>query len=264
MPNKSGTFALIDDIDNQLKNYQPKGNYALVGASYTKAESDGKYQPKGNYALKSSKDHFQSGAHTITGKYATLHLLIEDGRRLLLERGPEGKSYFAFKDAADRTTNQVIIPERSGTIALLSDIEGSNNIPVGSPIPWSLGTAPSGYLICNGQTFNKSTYPKLAIAYPSGKLPDLRGEFIRGLDSGRGVDNGRSVLSAQSGNSLLSTNLFNIDGEAAKQFETKIDYIGYTGTNNSGGYGIHQQIEGQNGNETRPRNIAFLYIVRAA
>ncbi|HEJ9403757.1 TPA: phage tail protein, partial [Proteus mirabilis] len=41
-------------------------------------------------------------------------------------------------------------------------------------------------------------------------------------------------------------------------------YIGITGTDNDGGYGVHQQIEGANGNETRPRNIAFLYIVRAA
>ncbi|HHJ1287518.1 TPA: phage tail protein [Proteus mirabilis] len=263
MPNKSGTLALIDDIDNKLKNYQPKGNYALVGESYTKAESDGKYQPKGNYALKSSKDHFQSGAHTITGKYATLHLLIEDGRRLLLEREPEGTSYFAFKDAADRTTNQVIIPERSGTIALLSDIEGSNNIPVGSPIPWSLGTAPSGYLICNGQTFNKSTYPKLAIAYPSGKLPDLRGEFIRGLDSGRGVDNERKVLSMQSGNSLLSA-MWRGTVTGQQDWENKTSYNVEIGTNNSGYFTIGQQIEGSGSNETRPRNIAFLYIVRAA
>ncbi|MBI6296366.1 tail fiber protein [Proteus mirabilis] len=149
-------------------------------------------------------------------------------------------------------------------MALISDINEVNNIPVGSPIPWSLATAPSGYLICNGQTFNKSTYPKLAIAYPSGKLPDLRGEFIRGLDSGRGIDAGRSVLSAQKGNSLLSTNLFSGDSEVAQQYEEKVGWIGSTGTNNQGGYGILQQIEGKFGNETRPRNIAFLYIVRAA
>ncbi len=132
------------------------------------------------------------------------------------------------------------------------------------PIPWSQPTPPPGYLVCNGQWFNTSTYPKLAIAYPSGKLPDLRGEFIRGLDSGRGVDNGRSVLSTQSGNSLLSTNLFSSNSKVAQQYEEKVGWIGSTGTNNQGGYGILQQIEGKFGNETRPRNIAFLYIVRAA
>ncbi|EPL5642627.1 phage tail protein [Proteus mirabilis] len=137
--------------------------------------------------------------------------------------------------------------------------------PIGAPIPWSQATVPSGYLICNGQTFNKSTYPKLAVAYPSGKLPDLRGEFIRGLDSGRGIDAGRSVLSAQKGNSLLSSNIFGgLSSSESNKWHKAINYIGITGTDNDGGYGVHQQIEGANGNETRPRNIAFLYIVRAA
>lgn len=154
---------------------------------------------------------------------------------------------------------------KSGTLALLGDLEDVNNIPVGSPIPWSLATAPSGYLICNGQTFNKLTYPKLAVAYPSGKLPDLRGEFIRGLDSGRGIDAGRSVLSVQKGNSLLSSNIFGgLSSSESNKWHKAINYIGITGTDNDGGYGVHQQIEGANGNETRPRNIAFLYIVRAA
>ena len=133
------------------------------------------------------------------------------------------------------------------------------------PIPWSQATPPPGYLVCNGQWFNTSTYPKLAIAYPSGKLPDLRGEFIRGLDSGRGIDAGRSILSAQKGNSLLSSNIFGgLSSSESNKWHKAINYIGITGTDNDGGYGVYQQIEGANGNETRPRNIAFLYIVRAA
>nr|WP_311749529.1 phage tail protein [Proteus terrae] len=146
-----------------------------------------------------------------------------------------------------------------GVVAYLSDIDEANNIPVGSPIPWSLTTAPAGYLICQGQTFNKTTYPKLAIAYPSGRLPDLRSEFIRGADAGRGIDTGREVLSFQSGNSLLSAR--GLAGNS--EFSLKIS-SGSVGTDNQGQREIYQQIEGQNGNETRPRNIAFLYIVRAA
>ncbi|EOG9640571.1 tail fiber protein [Proteus mirabilis] len=133
------------------------------------------------------------------------------------------------------------------------------------PIPWSQQTPPPGYLVCNGQSFNTVTYPKLTQAYPSGQLPDLRGEFIRGLDSGRGIDAGRSVLSAQKGNSLLSSNIFGgLSSSESNKWHKAINYIGITGTNNDGGYGVFQQIEGANGNETRPRNIAFLYIVRAA
>ncbi|MEQ5179102.1 phage tail protein [Proteus genomosp. 6] len=152
--------------------------------------------------------------------------------------------------------------QAKGNYALKSDLIDIDNIPVGSPIPWSLSTAPSGYLICQGQTFNKTTYPKLATAYPSGKLPDLRGNAIRGLDAGRGIDVDRQILSEQSGNSLLSSPIMNNPEE--KGFELKINNIGTTGGDNQGWNSLYQQIEGVNGNETRMRNIAFLYIVRAA
>ncbi|MDX7472754.1 phage tail protein, partial [Klebsiella pneumoniae] len=59
-------------------------------------------------------------------------------------------------------------------------------LPVGVPVPWPLATAPAGWLKCNGAAFTASQYPKLAQAYPALKLPDLRGEFIRGWDDGRG------------------------------------------------------------------------------
>ncbi|EKK9441906.1 tail fiber protein, partial [Escherichia coli] len=44
--------------------------------------------------------------------------------------------------------------------------------PVGAPIPWPSDTVPSGYALMQGQTFDKSAYPKLAAAYPSGVIPD--------------------------------------------------------------------------------------------
>ncbi|WP_440866546.1 phage tail protein [Symbiopectobacterium purcellii] len=67
----------------------------------------------------------------------------------------------------------------------------------GIPLPYPGDVAPSGWLKCNGQAFDKTAYPILAELYPSGHLPDLRGEFIRGADDGRGVDAGRALLSAQ-------------------------------------------------------------------
>ncbi|MCV2904698.1 phage tail protein, partial [Escherichia coli] len=42
--------------------------------------------------------------------------------------------------------------------------------PVGAPIPWPSDTVPSGYALMQGQTFDKSAYPKLAVAYPSGVI----------------------------------------------------------------------------------------------
>ncbi|EGG1068710.1 phage tail protein, partial [Escherichia coli] len=52
--------------------------------------------------------------------------------------------------------------------------------PVGAPIPWPSDTVPSGYALMQGQTFDKSAYPKLAVAYPSGVIPDMRGWTIKG------------------------------------------------------------------------------------
>ncbi|EHK6376830.1 TPA: phage tail protein, partial [Escherichia coli] len=60
--------------------------------------------------------------------------------------------------------------------------------PVGAPIPWPSDTVPSGYALMQGQTFDKSAYPKLAVAYPSGVIPDMRGWTIKGKPgSGRAV-----------------------------------------------------------------------------
>ncbi|WP_063115516.1 phage tail protein, partial [Escherichia coli] len=70
--------------------------------------------------------------------------------------------------------------------------EGSA-LPVGVPVPWPLAVPPAGWLKCNGAAFTDSQYPRLALAYPSLRLPDLRGEFIRGWDDGRGVDSGRTI-----------------------------------------------------------------------
>ncbi|MCV7755669.1 tail fiber protein, partial [Escherichia coli] len=74
--------------------------------------------------------------------------------------------------------------------------EGSA-LPVGVPVPWPSATPPTGWLKCNGAAFSAEEYPELAKAYPKNKLPDLRGEFIRGWDDGRGVDAGRALLSLQ-------------------------------------------------------------------
>ncbi|ENV4746617.1 phage tail protein, partial [Salmonella enterica] len=74
--------------------------------------------------------------------------------------------------------------------------EGSA-LPVGVPVPWPSATPPTGWLKCNGAAFSAEEYPELAKAYPTNKLPDLRGEFIRGWDDGRGMDTGRAILSAQ-------------------------------------------------------------------
>ncbi|HFI5886344.1 TPA: phage tail protein [Escherichia coli] len=133
--------------------------------------------------------------------------------------------------------------------------EGSA-LPVGVPVPWPSATPPTGWLKCNGAPFSAEEYPELAKAYPTNKLPDLRGEFIRGWDDGRGVDAGRALLSAQS-------DLFKAHHHNFSFFKANAE-LGGTGAV----YDFHgsagRDTEDTGGNETRPRNIAFNYIVRAA
>ncbi|MFO6490588.1 phage tail-collar fiber domain-containing protein [Hafnia alvei] len=64
--------------------------------------------------------------------------------------------------------------------------------PTGAPIPWPSDAIPSGYALMQGQAFNKTSYPELAVAYPSGVIPDMRGWTIKGKPA-----SGRAVLSQE-------------------------------------------------------------------
>ncbi|HBJ0874169.1 TPA: phage tail protein [Escherichia coli] len=169
-------------------------------------------------------------------------------------------------------------PSTQGVLDYLGLGEGSA-LPVGVPVPWPSAALPTGWLKCNGATFDKVKYPHLATAYPSGKLPDLRGEFIRGWDDGRGVDAGRALLSIQTG--MLEKHRHIVvanDGydskdewELATIFKkTYTQGRGLDATNTGGSLipspTLHSRgsIGNTGGSETRPRNIAFNYIVRAA
>lgn len=67
-----------------------------------------------------------------------------------------------------------------------------NLFPVGAPIPWPSDNIPAGYALMQGQTFDKSAYPLLALAYPSGVIPDMRGWTIKGKPA-----SGRAALSQE-------------------------------------------------------------------
>lgn len=68
----------------------------------------------------------------------------------------------------------------------------SGTYPVGAPIPWPSDTIPNGYAMMQGQTFTTATYPKLAATYPSGVIPDMRSQTIKGKPAA-----GRAVLSLE-------------------------------------------------------------------
>ncbi|PHM63030.1 phage tail protein [Xenorhabdus ishibashii] len=147
-------------------------------------------------------------------------------------------------------------------------------LPVGVPVPWPTETPPEGWLMCNGDSFDIARYPKLAIAYPSGVLPDLRGEFIRGWDERRGIDNGRQILSEQT-DALqnITGSLGMVKGVEAPRangaFQARFNTIDWAGHNvgsfaANGDWSFDASRVARTASETRPRNIAFNYIVRAA
>lgn len=141
--------------------------------------------------------------------------------------------------------------------------------PVGSPIPWPKSVPPTGFLAMAGQSFNPSTYPKLALVYPSGYLPDMRGEFIRGLDSGRGKDSGRTVISAQPGSLAIAEtvdrvvsfsrmqNIKSLYFDSSIDASTSISAAGIASTLNTIVVPNSQYV-----GVVRPTNIAFYYVTK--
>ena len=95
----------------------------------------------------------------------------------------------------NNTTNSTSTTEAATPNAVKAAMDkaiAAESCPVGMPIPWPSDSVPSGYALMTGQTFNKTSYPKLAIAYPSGVIPDMRGWIIKGKPS-----SGRAILSTE-------------------------------------------------------------------
>ncbi|MCA6969315.1 phage tail protein [Pectobacterium carotovorum] len=173
-------------------------------------------------------------------------------------------------------TNGYLKTPTSATMTSTSIGAMSINDLAGIPLPFPGAVAPAGWLKCNGQQFDKAQYPILASRYPSGFLPDLRGEFVRGWDDGRGADAGRALLSVQGDAIRSHKHSITMSHEPAG---TK-DSSGFPATDGSEPFIVHSEtnpdgsvsdttgkgnpLHSFGGNETRPRNIAFNYIVRAA
>ncbi|MEH5399528.1 tail fiber protein, partial [Escherichia coli] len=187
-----------------------------------------------------------------------------------------------------REQNGADIPDKGAFIDNVGLGEGSA-LPVGVPVPWPSATPPTGWLKCNGAAFSAEEYPELAKAYPTNKLPDLRGEFIRGWDDGRGVDSGRTLLTNQehaviSHNHGIPTKVGSVTNipygiEQVISDETifssaktvGVDYwsnservFTYTTGGRNGAESVSSPDASSLIKETRPRNLAFAYIVRAA
>ncbi len=195
--------------------------------------------------------------------------------------GVKGKAQIATQAEVDAGTDDSKFVTAKKLMAALTKDIAANGYPAGAPIPWPLETPPDGYLMMTGQSFSAATYPKLALAYPALVLPDMRAEFIRGWDAGRGVDLNRSMLTNQS--DLTKAHSHHISANDPKTSDEgwklgairKDDYTAGRGIAATADTGTGSFVPSPRGHslgaigivggiETRPRNIAFNYIVRAA
>ncbi|ELM3527107.1 phage tail protein [Salmonella enterica] len=105
--------------------------------------------------------------------------------------------------------------------------------PPGVPLAWPTDIPPAGYTLMAGQSFDKTAYPLLARAYPSGILPDMRGWMIKGKPTGR-----RSVLSLEmDGNKRHAHTARAQDTDLGTKSTSSFDYG--TKTTSEAGYHVH-------------------------
>ncbi|MBF9360270.1 phage tail protein [Escherichia coli] len=106
-----------------------------------------------------------------------------------------------------------------------------DSFPVGAAIPWPSDSVPTGYAVMQGQTFDKTTYPLLAAAYPSGVLPDMRGWTIKGKPA-----SGRAVLSQEQDGIKSHTHSASASStDLGTKTTSSFDY-GTKSTNNTGAH----------------------------
>ncbi|EMA4422903.1 phage variable tail fiber protein [Escherichia coli] len=251
-------------VDDQMRNHiaaqDPHTQYAQKHNPTFTGEPKAPTPAAGNNTTRIATTEFVQAAITalINGAPATLDTLKEIAAAI--NNDPKFSTTInnalSGKQPLDETLTHLSGKDVAGLLAYLGLGEGSA-LPVGVPVPWPSVTPPTGWLKCNGAAFSAEEYPELAKVYPTNKLPDLRGEFIRGWDDGRGIDSGRTLLSAQDGSIEAHGHDYNgvIYTSSGPSWANTTDagHRAYSGFTSS--YG---------GSETRPRNIAFNYIVRAA
>ncbi|RCB36945.1 phage tail protein [Escherichia coli] len=265
-------------VDDQMRNHiaaqDPHTQYAQKHNPTFTGEPKAPTPAAGNNTTRIATTEFVQAAITalINGAPATLDTLKEIAAAI--NNDPKFSTTInnalSGKQPLDETLTHLSGKDVAGLLAYLGLGEGSA-LPVGVPVPWPSATPPTGWLKCNGAAFSAEEYPVLAKAYPTNKLPDLRGEFIRGWDDGRGVDTGRGILSAQGDAIRNITGWFGAHATVvAKPPFVKFsapeiaENVGVGGGSTRNAVKLDLSLSVPTASENRPRSIAFNYIVRAA
>ncbi|EAA1746931.1 phage tail protein [Shigella flexneri] len=265
-------------VDDQMRNHiaaqDPHTQYAQKHNPTFTGEPKAPTPAAGNNTTRIATTAFVQAAITalINGAPATLDTLKEIAAAI--NNDPKFSTTInnalSGKQPLDETLTHLSGKDVAGLLAYLGLGDGSA-LPVGVPVPWPSATPPTGWIKCNGAPFSAQEYPELAKAYPTNKLPDLRGEFIRGWDDGRGVDTGRGILSAQGDAIRNITGWFGAHATVvAKPPFVKFsapeiaENVGVGGGSTRDAVKLDLSLSVPTASENRPRSIAFNYIVRAA
>lgn len=189
-----------------------------------------------------------------------------------------------YTDISPNRTQLVSVPyalhaSKADTALVLA----TGGIPPGSIMAWGGVTAPAGWLLCDGVSYNNVDYPNLFAAIGKNfggtgstfNVPDVRGRFLRGVNGSKTVASGGDPdLSSRTPN---GNGLTNEPGSyQGSQFASHTHTEHFTGGNNTGTtinvgqHGVNNsagvlpgvQTEPTGGAETRPKNIYVNYIIK--
>jgi len=304
----NNAFTTIGSVDETNLGLLPRAGGTMTGQLLG---DDGSGASSPAYAFDGDTDTgmFRSGANTLGfSTFGTTRVTISDSGLDMTNALPirfqdsSGAPFVALKAPSSVSSNVTFtLPGADGNAGEFLKTDGSGNlsfsivqgVPSGAVFCIAVASVPSGYLECNGQSVSRTTFAALfaiigtqygASNSSTFKVPDLRGEFIRGFDNGRGVDSGRSVASSQSdqnkqhNHSASSSSsvsdpghkhniLFGIGsfgGSSGAQVPRDSGTITNRMSNANTGISVSTStsIGNDGGNETRPRNIAMMYVIK--
>ena len=314
----NNAFVTIGSVDSANLGLLPRAGGTMTGQLLAD-DSAGASAPAISFDGDTDTGIFRAGANTMGFATAGVERVEISDSGLDMSNGlpirfqdSSGAPFVALKSPSSVSSNVTFtLPGTDGSAGEFLKTDGSGNlsfsivqgVPSGAVFCIAVASVPSGYLECNGATVSRTTYAALfaviGTQYGSTnssnfKVPDLRGEFVRGFDNGRGVDSGRSVASSQSAQNQShnhSASATSTAGAHSHSLNYQRKHVEDTGTaaitdiRREGGDGdggsqtftndttsgfmnnatvsVSTSVSiGNQGSEARPRNIAMMYVIK--
>ena len=313
----NNSFTTIGSVDEANLGLLPRAGGTMTG-NILGHDGTGAASPSYSFDTDTDTGMYRATSNTIGFSTAGVERVLISNNGLDLKdalairfQDSSGSPFVSLKSPSSLSGNVNLTLPSSIVSGGFMQTDGSGNlsfqvvagVPSGAVFCIAVASVPSGYLECNGQSVSRTTFAALfavigtqygASNSSTFKVPDLRGEFIRGFDNGRGVDSGRSVASSQSHqhpqhNHAVSASSSSSVNDSGHNHRVRVGTSGSGGGNvsdrdsqNPGNF-VSNQIENattgisvststsisqsnrggtSNSSETRPRNIAMMYVIK--